>query len=66
MEDEKKTNEPEAVAGQPGPNPEELAQQEAAAKRKRKTWITVGIILLIVVGIPLILFGTCLLIFARP
>jgi hypothetical protein len=52
-----------ALQSQPAADPGKSPEQLAAEKKKRKTWTTVGIILLIVVGIPLLLFGTCILLF---
>lgn len=44
---------------------EPLTDEEIAAKKRKKRWMTVGIILIIVVGIPLILFGTCFLLIPK-
>ena len=44
---------------------EQLPPDEEAERKRRKRWIRIGIILLLVIGIPLILFGTCILLIAR-
>jgi hypothetical protein len=40
----------------------ELQGEPMAEKKKRSKWFVVGIVLLVVIGIPLVLAGTCLLI----
>lgn len=40
----------------------ELQGEPMAEKKKRSKWFIVGIVLLVVIGIPLALVGTCLLI----
>ena len=44
---------------------EPLTDEEIAAKKRKKRWMTIGIILIIVVGIPLLLFGTCFLLIPK-
>lgn len=45
----------------PHPAHPQLPPDEDAAKKRRRKWIIIGIILLVAIGIPLILFGTCIL-----
>lgn len=40
----------------------EQLEEPIAEKKKRSKWMTAGIVLLIVIGIPLLLAGTCMLI----
>ncbi len=49
------------AAAEPG-TPAEGQQDAGPGRKKKSAWMITGIVLLIVVGIPLVLAGTCMLI----
>ncbi|MHB1485703.1 MAG: hypothetical protein ACYCYI_13740 [Saccharofermentanales bacterium] len=72
--DEMENSQPEIVPGQDNKEGQEedqqyvheqISEQDMQKSKKKRRWLVIGIILAAVIGIPLLLFGTCILLLNR-